>query len=452
MKLTDWKIGTRLGMAFGLLLLLMAALAAVGMWLLRDLGDATQYMVEDAIAKERLSTEWHNLTEANGIRTIAVLKISDPAAQKKLQAQIKAASAEVQAVLAKLEPQIHSATGLALFKQAITARADYAAARDLALRAQRAGDLDGAMALADSQVEPALAAYLERIGKLSTHQRDKAALVTEQVLSMDVTGIRALGLILLVALVAGVVFAVWITRSLTRPLRQAVAVAQQVAKGDLSSQIDLRGKDETGQLLAALHAMNQSLQTIVGEVRQGSDSIAHAAAEIAGGNIDLSRRTEQQAGALEETAASMEELTTAVRQNSLNTTKAQEQAQLAYSVAEQGGAVVSRAVQAMGEINASSEQIVDIIAVIEGIAFQTNILALNAAVEAARAGEQGRGFGVVASEVRSLAQRTATAAREIKSHIQESSVRVRSGSDQVHDAKGCVADALESVGHVSAML
>jgi methyl-accepting chemotaxis protein len=246
--------------------------------------------------------------------------------------------------------------------------------------------------------------------------------------------------------------AILLTRNITRPLAEAVALAQRVAQGDLSSDIVVRSHDETGQLMAALRDMNTALVSIVGEVREGTDTIATASAQIAVGTMDLSSRTEQQASSLEETASSMEELTAAVKQNADNALAARSLASAASAVAVKGGAVVSEVVQTMGSINDSSRKIADIIGVIDGIAFQTNILALNAAVEAARAGEQGRGFAVVATEVRNLAQRSASAAKEIKSLIDDSVDKVGAGSKLVDQAGATMQDVVDSVQRLSAII
>jgi methyl-accepting chemotaxis protein len=255
--------------------------------------------------------------------------------------------------------------------------------------------------------------------------------------------------IIALCIAIGVVQAVWISGLISRPLVNAVQIAQTVAAGNLTSKIDVSTTDETGQLLAALKEMNDNLQNIVGQVRTGTDVIATAASEIATGNLDLSARTEQQASSLEETASSMEEMTSTVKQNSDNARRANELAHSASGIALQGGTVVSQVVETMGSINASSSKIVDIIGVIDGIAFQTNILALNAAVEAARAGEQGRGFAVVASEVRNLAQRSASAAKEIKSLITDSVAQVEAGSKLVHQAGKTMDEVVASVKKVS---
>ncbi|HEX7645194.1 MAG TPA: methyl-accepting chemotaxis protein [Burkholderiaceae bacterium] len=252
-----------------------------------------------------------------------------------------------------------------------------------------------------------------------------------------------------VALLAGGAFAFMLTRSITHPLRDAVAVARKVAAGELTSRVAVSGKDEVSELLGALSEMNGSLSKIVGDVRMATDSITVASREIASGNSDLSSRTEMQAGALQKTAGSMNELTETVHRNAENAREANRLVISASDVAVKGGQVVGQVVGTMGSIKESSRKIVDIIGVIDGIAFQTNILALNAAVEAARAGEQGRGFAVVAAEVRTLAQRSAAAAKEIKTLIGDSVEKVEAGSRQVDEAGATMNEIVTSVQHVA---
>jgi methyl-accepting chemotaxis protein len=258
-----------------------------------------------------------------------------------------------------------------------------------------------------------------------------------------------LSLILALSLGVGIVGVVLISKSITAPLQNAVDLARVVASGDLTSHITTTFDDEPGQLLQALKSMNDSLSTTVGRVRAGTEMIAAAAREIAAGNLDLSARTEAQAGSLEETASAMQQLTSTVKQNADNARSANELVGSAASVAIQGGQMVGRVVQTMGSIKESSRRIVDIIGVIEGIAFQTNILALNAAVEAARAGEQGRGFAVVATEVRNLAQRSAGAAKEIRALIGDSFNQVDAGSKLVDEAGATMEKIVASVKQVA---
>ncbi len=251
------------------------------------------------------------------------------------------------------------------------------------------------------------------------------------------------------AVVLATVVGLWLVRSITAPLHHAMVVADRVAAGDLSGAIDVRSNDETGQVLKALGRMQDSLSRVVTDVRQNSENVATASAQIAQGNQDLSGRTEQQASALQQTAATMEELGTTVRHNADNARQADQLARGASTVAAQGGEVVGRVVQTMQAINQSSQKIGEIIGVIDGIAFQTNILALNAAVEAARAGENGRGFAVVASEVRSLAQRSAEAAREIKALIGRSVEQVEEGSTLVDQAGKTMGEIVGAIQRVS---
>ncbi|WP_420473043.1 methyl-accepting chemotaxis protein [Noviherbaspirillum sp. ST9] len=254
---------------------------------------------------------------------------------------------------------------------------------------------------------------------------------------------------ILLGVLTGAIVGAWLVRSISRPLEKAIDVAGSIAAGDLTQRIDVETRDETGRLMSALKNMNGSLEKIVSEVRNSTETIATASGQIAAGNMDLSSRTEQQASSLEETASSMEELTSTVRQNADNARQANQLAASASEVAGRGGAVVAQVVDTMSAINDSSRKIVDIIGVIDGIAFQTNILALNAAVEAARAGEQGRGFAVVAAEVRTLAQRSAAAAREIKSLIDDSVEKVNTGAELVNRAGTTMEEIVESVKRVT---
>jgi len=318
-----------------------------------------------------------------------------------------------------------------------------------AMAAIRAGDNLGAVALLNGEMTRLYLPLNDLGAKLVKEQQD-AALKEYQASQSTFELVRA---VCLAGLVFGLVMAAFVgwvlVRAIVRPLEQAVAIAGAVAQGDLTQTIDVTSNDETGRLLQALKNMNDSLVKIVSQVRTGTDNIATASSQIAAGNLDLSSRTEQQAGSLEETASSMEELTSTVKQNADNARQANALATSASEVAGKGGAVVEQVVQTMGAINASATRIVDIIAVIDGIAFQTNILALNAAVEAARAGEQGRGFAVVAGEVRSLAQRSAAAAKEIKLLIDDSVDKVHHGSELVDRAGATMQEIVQSVNRVT---
>ncbi|QJE00199.1 HAMP domain-containing protein [Massilia forsythiae] len=318
-----------------------------------------------------------------------------------------------------------------------------------AARAIEGGQWDEAERILIQDVNPtykkAQPLYAELQAFLGKRSHDNAQLAHTQTTDREIIMLAAVAL----GCLAGVAAAIFLSRSIGTPLQQAVAIARRVAQGDLSGAIEVDSRNEFGQLLAALRDMNASLANIVGEVRTGTDTIAAASTQISAGNMDLSSRTERQAGTLEETAASVEELSATVKQNADNAHQANGLANAASEVALKGGAAVTQVVETMGAINASARKIVDIIAVIDGIAFQTNILALNAAVEAARAGEQGRGFAVVAGEVRSLAQRAAAAAREVKELISDSVEKVDSGSRLVDQAGATMREVCDSIHRVA---
>ncbi|ALU90331.1 methyl-accepting chemotaxis transducer transmembrane protein [Herbaspirillum rubrisubalbicans M1] len=313
----------------------------------------------------------------------------------------------------------------------------------------KAGDASAYSELNDKQINPAGARFskaLDEFQKRAMKLNDTAANERQREYSM-VVWLVVVGLIGAMFLVIGVHF--MLRNIVLTPLNRAVHLLDLVANGDLTTKVEVQSSNEIGRLFAAIRSMQQALLTTVSRVRSSSDSIDTSAKEIAAGNMDLSSRTEQQASSLEETAASMEQLTGTVKQNADNALQANQLAHSASSTASKGGEVVAQVVDTMQAINASSRKIVDIISVIDGIAFQTNILALNAAVEAARAGEQGRGFAVVASEVRSLAQRSAAAAKEIKSLIDDSVDKVEAGSQLVEQAGATMSEVVTSVQRVT---
>ena len=443
------NIGTRLAAGFALTLLMTVIIATVGVWRLNQVAHETEAILAEPLAKERMIAEWYTQIFAAVRRTAAIVKSSDPSLTEFFK-EDSAATGKLSADLVKqIEPLISGDDETALFKSVMEHRAAYSKARDGAVKAKAEGNVELAEQILTQQFNPTAKAYQERVKELVDLQHKRIAASAGLIASTAARGNVVIGSLAAGALLLGGVFAWLLTRSITRPLRQAVHAAEQVAAGDLTVEIDTRATDETGALLRALGHMNTSLSKIVDEVRSGTQTISGASSEIAAGSFDLSSRTEQQAAALEETAASMEELTGTVRQNADNARQANQLAIAASSVATQAGQAVDQVVATMGSINDSSRKIVDIIAVIDDIAFQTNILALNAAVEAARAGEQGRGFAVVASEVRTLAQRSAAAAKEIKQLIGDSVEKVDTGTRLVDHTGATMREVVDSIQRVT---
>jgi len=449
MNFRNWKIGARLGAGFGMVMLMMAMMAAAGIWRLQAVGQLSEEMVGSAMLKERLTAEWHGLISISGVRVIAFARNTEQAESKGEADKAAATRARVNAIQKQLEALLTGGEETRLLDAVAPVRKQYAATRDAVFALKKGGDMEGARRMVEDRLEPQFAAYQQAVNLIGAHQAGVGRALAAQVQEQYRGGRWFLLAMAGGALLLGSWFAYVLTRSITVPLQQAVQVAQTVAAGDLSSRIEVDRGDEAGKLLQALKDMNTSLVRIVGQVRGGTETIATASSEIASGNMDLSARTEQQASSLEQTAASMEQMTATVKQNGDNSRQAHTLALSASDVAQRGGAVVSQVVDTMGQINASAHKIVDIIGVIDSIAFQTNILALNAAVEAARAGEQGRGFAVVATEVRNLAQRSAAAAREIKLLIGDSVEKVSIGAKLVDQAGGTMEEIVLNVRRVS---
>ena len=451
--MNNLSIGKRLLLAFGLVLLLTAAITVLSLWRLQSTAAATAAMMNEPLAKERLIGDWYRNIQTGVRRTTAIVKSTD-ATLATFFAEESAASSKASGEYQKaIEALLRADDEKAIFKSISEYRKVYLSSRDQISKLKKEGDLAQSDRIFGEVFTPATTAYIADVQRLLEHQRRSLDRAAADIASATATSRQLLFALGLVALALGGVFAVAITRSVTRPLQSAVNAAQRVAAGDLSVPIDSAAKDETGVLLRALKDMQDRLQGVLRDVRENAEGVATGSAEVASGNADLSSRTEQQASALQQTAATMEELGITVTNNADNANHANELAREASSLAAQGGDVVGKVVTTMKDINAGSRKIGEIIGTIDGIAFQTNILALNAAVEAARAGEQGRGFAVVASEVRSLAQRSAQAAKEIKSLIGSSVEQVELGSvlvDQAGARMGEIVGAIQRVSDIVA--
>jgi len=430
-------------------LLLLVMMTIVGFARLAKTEQALEKSIEIA-HRAKLADAWLTEQKLNVTRALAIAKTSDHGAlMDYFEPMMQASSSHISEIQKTLEATIVSERGKALFVETSDKRKAFLNARAQVAELHKAGKDDEATQVVKSTMLPAANAYVTSVQGLETYQTELSdANITAA--KADVANTEMLLLALLaIGVSMGVGMAAYITRSITRPVNEALSVATAIARNDLSQPVHSERKDELGDLLRELGQMRNSLHQVVSEVRGSTESIGTASSEIAVGNQDLSNRTEQTASSLQQTASSMEQLTGTVKQSADSARQANQLANSAAEVAARGGHVVAEVVSTMNEINASSKKIADIIGVIDGIAFQTNILALNAAVEAARAGEQGRGFAVVASEVRSLAGRSAAAAREIKSLIGASVDKVESGSRLVANAGDTMAEIVSSVQRVS---
>ncbi len=451
MKMSHYSIGTRMAGALGLVLALMIGAALFGIAALYSTLGTYDSTVQQRVTQERAVTRMESEFKTQVMEWKNTLLRGEDSRKRELHWNAFQASEKRVADAAKaLAPQLVDSSERAALQKFVDAhtqmaqgyRKGFEAFQSLGFVAS-AGDAD----VADIDQGPA-----KLLGELSRQVADSSAAIAQQAAQ---AARRALvsSLVALALVSALGVFAGWVlTRSVVGPLRVAVSLANKVAAGDLTTTIVTEGNDEPARLLQALAAMQENLERVVSGVRTNAEGVASASAEIAQGNTDLSMRTEDQASSLDETSSSMQQLQQTVQNNAANAQRANELAKSGASVAERGGQVVGQMVEVVQGIQESSRKIADIIGVIDGIAFQTNILALNAAVEAARAGEQGRGFAVVASEVRSLATRSASAAREIKALIQTSVERVEAGSSLARNAGSTMGEVVQSIRGVSTLM
>lgn len=449
MDLRNFRIGIRLGIGFGIILGgLIVTLALASVFAAKNRVTMIDGL-DTASQKQVLANAMKSALFEGGIAMRNIGMQSDVGEMQKEDGKVKFQRKRYDEAKEKL-----SKLGLGLEEKNIIAeiaRLDNEIDKPFkdAVGQALAFNAEGAVAIISTVIDPLSTKSIQEMNKLVDFQESRSKQIFETSSATNSKMNFWLFVILASASLVGIYFAWTITKSITQPLHAALEVAEVVASGDLSSQVIVTGKDEISLLLNALKEMNDSLAKTVGQVRAGTETITVASREIASGNADLSRRTESQASSLEETASSMEELTSTVKQNADNARQANQLVISASGVAVKGGVVVGHVVDTMGSIKESSRKIVDIIGVIDGIAFQTNILALNAAVEAARAGEQGRGFAVVATEVRNLAQRSASAAREIKALISDSVDKVDQGSKLVDEAGKTMNEIVTSVQHVA---
>jgi methyl-accepting chemotaxis protein len=452
-SLKSMSIAMRLTAGFVSVLVLLAAVAATSALSMQIVTAQMQQIVDVNNHKTELANSMLNSINQLGIHSRTVALLYDV---KLIQAEAKAVT-EAEAEYLKKEAALKTAmeaTSASEQERKLFAAIEESGGKTLpalktAVKQGVASDNVAAVATLTDNVRPNEMAWRGRVGEFITLQGQLVAEATSKAAAIKRNALAAELTLFVFALVLGSLIAWRITLGVTRPVGRAVVVAERIAEGDLTTAVDVGRSDETGRLLQAVASMQDRLRTLVGDIRHAAESIHVASGEVATGNLDLSVRTEQTAANLQRAAASMDSLTEAVKQSADSAHMANKLASTAAEVAARGGAVVSRVVSTMDEINDSSKQIAEIISVIDGIAFQTNILALNAGVEAARAGEQGRGFAVVAGEVRNLASRSADAAKQIKALIDASVQRVEAGSRLVADAGKTMKEIVESVQRVS---
>jgi len=452
MRLAQLHTGTKLLASFAIVSLLTVVIASVALWRMHAADTLTADLVEDKLAKQQLVSDLLGLERLNGSRTIAIARSDSLELADYFQAQLAEGRKDLATTTAKLNKLPASGKERALTSTAAKHATILAAAQADLFRAKDLGQTQAVEDIITQRWTPAYTAQTGALAALLAHETREAHRLADESAASSAFGKALLLALGAAALAIGALLAWLLTRNIVGPLQQAVSLAEQVAHGDLRPTIAHTRSDEIGRLFDALNGMTGGVSNTVAQVLQGAHAIDAASNEIADGNHDLSQRTERQAASLTQTVTAMQALTGAIAENNASAQHANSLAQTASNVAGEGAAAVEQLVVRMGAIKASAARIVDITGMIDSIAFQTNILALNAAVEAARAGEQGRGFAVVASEVRNLAQRSAQAAKEIKTLIGTSSAEIESGTGIASAAGATMRAVLGHVRDVAAIL
>lgn len=435
-------------------LVLMVALAgsSLGVWSLLRVSAETEKMVDGAMVSERLTADIRRQLEINVARSRALALSSEPQVEEAMTPEIEQTAASVAALLHTLGQSMVTTADQAGFAELSQANATFVDARKALMKARDGGLTSNIEMVYGTQFVPAANALLSAVNQLGDSRRLAIATAAAQISTLSQNARLSLILFGLGAVLLGGLLSFWLVRGITRPIQEAVDTANRVAALDLTMQIEGHERDEGGQLLSALARMQDSLRELVSQVQEASQNVAEGSTQIAAGNLDLSKRTEMAASFLQQTAAAVEEIATAMNQSLELAGQGQMLVQSASVQAQAGNAAMTEVMQTMQEISAASRQIEDITGVIDGLAFQTNILALNAAVEAARAGVAGRGFAVVAAEVRTLANRSAAAAHDIKSLIAASVSKVEQGTRKVNHARDSMSSMVGSVRQVAASI
>lgn len=451
MRIQNLNIGTRLGIGFSVVLLLATISSSIGLWRLNEVAANTRNMMQEPLTKERMTEEWHHITFAGLKRQLAIVKSGDPSLAVFFAEDARSSSARINDIQKYIEGHLVYEKEKELFQKVSVARRRYLSNRDQIMLAKKDGHNEEVAKLF-KEFGPLSEAYTKAQLEFLMFQKNTVNNLSSEVDAIARSSERLILSLIVLFILMGGILAWTLTRGITQPMSYALELTRRVAAGDLTARIEIGAKDETGQLLNALKEMTGNLVNIVGQVRSSTEMISDESTQIARGNLDLSNRTEQQANTLQDTTSSMHALTMTVKRNADSASQANNLAITASEVAITGGSVMTEVVDTMSSINNSSKKIVDIIGVIDSIAFQTNILALNAAVEAARAGEQGRGFAVVATEVRGLAQRSASAAKEIKNLISDSVNKVEVGTNLVNHAGSTMQAIVDSIKRVTGIM